>query len=145
MGWFLTLARFQAFSSPDSACNDSYMASGRHVSSERKHSRGQKLDGSMQKGEARQQAADSLAGLASNAKLRDIVAASEEAIVSKDLSGIIQTWNEGAERVYGYPGAEAIGQKMNFLVPPGCEEEETEILERIRRGERVDHFETLRI
>lgn len=82
---------------------------------------------------------------AANAQLAAIVESSGDAIVSKDLSGIIQTWNSTAERIYGYPAEEAIGQNIGFLLPPGREEEEREILARIRRGECVDHFETVRL
>ena len=79
------------------------------------------------------------------AQLAAIVESSEDAIVSKDLSGTIQTWNRSAERLYGYSDAEAIGQNMVILQPPGREREETEILQRAARGERVDHFETERL
>lgn len=76
--------------------------------------------------------------------LAAIVESSEDAIVSKTLDGTILTWNSGAEQVYGYTAAEAIGRSMTFLLPEDRPDEETEILERIGRGERVEHFETVR-
>ncbi len=77
-------------------------------------------------------------------QLAAIVESSDDAIIGKTLEGRILTWNSGAESVYGYPAAEAIGQSMTFLLPPDRTDEETEILERIGRGERVAHFETVR-
>jgi two-component system, cell cycle sensor histidine kinase and response regulator CckA len=77
-------------------------------------------------------------------QLASIVESAEDAIIGKTLEGIILTWNAGAERVYGYPNAEAIGQPMTMLLPEGRPNEENEILERIRRGEQVEHFETVR-
>ena len=79
------------------------------------------------------------------AQLAAIVESSEDAIVSKDLSGTIQTWNASAERLYGYTAQEAIGRNIIILQPVGREHEETEILRRAARGERVDHFETERV
>ncbi len=79
-----------------------------------------------------------------SARLAAIVQSSEDAIISKTVDGIILTWNQGAERVYGFSAAEAIGQSMMLLLPPDRQEEESEILARIRRGERVEHFETVR-
>ncbi len=73
-----------------------------------------------------------------------IVESSEDAIVSKDLDGIISTWNQGAERLFGYTAEEAVGRSITILIPPGREDEEPAILARIRRGERVDHYETVR-
>lgn len=77
-------------------------------------------------------------------QLAAIVESSEDAIISKTLQGAILTWNAGAERVYGYPAAEAIGCPMTMLLPADRPEEEHEILSRIARGERVEHFETVR-
>ena len=82
---------------------------------------------------------------AANAQLAAIVESSEDAIISKDLTGRIKTWNAKAELVYGYPAIEALGRMMTFLQPSGQEREEEEILEKINRGERVDHFDTLRV
>src|SRR2546423_861562 len=78
------------------------------------------------------------------ARLGAIVASSDDAIVSKSLEGIVQSWNASAERIFGYSAAEMIGQPISKLVPPDRHSEEPEILERLRRGERVDHFETIR-
>jgi PAS domain S-box-containing protein len=77
-------------------------------------------------------------------QLAAIVESSEDAIISKTLEGVILTWNAGAERVYGYPPAEAIGCPMTMLLPADRPDEENEILSRIGRGERVEHFETVR-
>jgi PAS domain-containing protein len=70
---------------------------------------------------------------------------SEDAIVSKNLDGIIMSWNQGAERIFGYTAAEAVGQSILMLIPPDRLEEEPKILERLKRGERVEHFETVRV
>jgi len=77
-------------------------------------------------------------------RLAAIVESSDDAIISKNLDGIIASWNAGAERVFGYTAEEAIGQPITMLIPAGRENEEPEILARLRRGERVDHFETVR-
>ncbi|MEP6715450.1 MAG: PAS domain S-box protein [Terriglobia bacterium] len=76
--------------------------------------------------------------------LAAIVESSEDAIVSKTLDSVILTWNGGAERVYGYTAAEAIGQLMTLVLPEDRPDEESEIVRQIRSGERVDHFETVR-
>lgn len=76
--------------------------------------------------------------------LAAIVESSEDAIVSKSLSGIITTWNKGAERLFGYTAEEAIGQPITIVIPDDRLDEEPAILVRIRAGERVDHFETVR-
>lgn len=76
--------------------------------------------------------------------LAAIVESSEDAIISKDVNGIITTWNKGAERIFGYTAAEAIGKSILILIPPDRHHEETEILARIGRGDRVDHYETVR-
>ena len=77
--------------------------------------------------------------------LAAIVESSEDAIVSKSLDGIVLTWNQGAEKLFGYSAEEAIGQPITRLVIPRDRlSEEPEILQRIRRGERVEHFETVR-
>jgi PAS domain S-box-containing protein len=76
--------------------------------------------------------------------LASIIESSDDAIVSKSLDGIITSWNSGAERVFGYPAEEAIGQPITIIIPQDRQDEEREILTRIRRGERIDHFETIR-
>jgi PAS domain S-box-containing protein len=76
--------------------------------------------------------------------LASIVDSSHDAIVSKTLEGVITSWNNGAERVFGYSANEAIGQPITLVIPQDRQSEEREILTRIRRGERVDHFETVR-
>jgi len=73
-----------------------------------------------------------------------IVESSDDAIVSKDLNGVIASWNNGAERLFGYLAEEVIGKPILLIIPPERQDEETDILKRIRRGERVDHFETVR-
>jgi len=78
------------------------------------------------------------------ARLAAIVESSDDAIVGKDLNGIITNWNRGAEKVFGYSAEEAIGQSVTMLIPPERVDEEPMILARIRRGESVDHYETVR-
>ena len=73
-----------------------------------------------------------------------IVESSDDAIVSKDLDGIIRTWNAGAERLFGYTAEEVIGKSITLLIPMDRHGEESDILSRIRRGECVDHYETVR-
>jgi PAS domain S-box-containing protein len=77
-------------------------------------------------------------------RLASIVQFSADAIISKRLDGIIESWNAGAERIFGYTADEAIGQPILMLIPPDRLDEEPEILSRIRRGERIDHYETVR-
>jgi PAS domain S-box-containing protein len=76
--------------------------------------------------------------------LASIVESSDDAIVSKNLDGIIANWNKGAERIFGYTSEEAIGQPITIVIPADRQSEERDILTRIRRGERIDHFETVR-
>src|SRR5262245_51326051 len=78
------------------------------------------------------------------ARLAAIVESSDDAIVSKDLGGIITSWNAGAARLFGYRAEEVIGQSITLIIPPERIDEEPDILDRIRRGERVDHYETVR-
>jgi PAS domain S-box-containing protein len=76
--------------------------------------------------------------------LAAIVESSDDAIVSKDLNGIIASWNSGAQRLFGFSPEEAIGQHISIVIPPERAGEETSIIERIRRGERVETYETVR-
>lgn len=81
---------------------------------------------------------------AAHERLAAIVESSEDAITSKTLEGIITSWNRGAEQLFGYRADEAIGQSVSLLVPERLAEEERRIMESIRLGQRIDHFETLR-
>jgi len=77
--------------------------------------------------------------------LAAIVASSDDAIVSKNLDGVITSWNAAAERVFEYTAEEAIGRPITIIIPPELQSDEKHILERLRRGERIDHFETVRV
>jgi PAS domain S-box-containing protein len=77
-------------------------------------------------------------------RLAAIVESSDDAIVGMDLDGIIASWNAGAERIFGYMAEEVIGKPISILIPPDYQKEEEAIIERIRRGQRVEHFETIR-
>jgi PAS domain S-box-containing protein len=77
--------------------------------------------------------------------LAAIVESSDDAIVGKTLDGIVTSWNPGATRLFGYEPDEIIGQPITTIIPPELHAEEVEILARLRRGERVDHFETVRV
>jgi PAS domain S-box-containing protein len=78
-------------------------------------------------------------------RLATVVDSSEDAIISKTLEGTINTWNRGAEKVFGYSSSEVVGKTMLMLIPAARVEEESDILARIRRGESVEHFETVRV
>lgn len=80
----------------------------------------------------------------SNAYLAAIVDSSDDAIISKNLDGILISWNAAAERMYGYTAAEAIGQHISLIIPPDRLEEEAAIIASLRRGQKIDHFETIR-
>ena len=78
------------------------------------------------------------------ARLAAIVENSNDAVISKDLEGRILTWNESAQRIFGYTEAEVVGKHITILIPSNLQSEETEILARLRRGERISHYETVR-
>jgi PAS domain S-box-containing protein len=78
------------------------------------------------------------------AHLAAIVDSSDDAIVSKTLDGVITSWNRSAERIFGYTAAEAVGQHTSLIVPEHRRAEEQDVLARLKRGERIEHFETER-
>ena len=78
------------------------------------------------------------------ARLASIVQSSDDAIIGKDLSGIIASWNPAAERMFGYTAAEAVGQSIRIIIPEDRQDEEDGVIQQIKRGEKVDHFETIR-
>lgn len=78
-------------------------------------------------------------------RLAAIIESSDDAIISKSLEGQIQTWNAAAERLFGYTAAEVVGRPVTILIPPERQDEEPNLLARLRRGERIDHFETVRM
>jgi PAS domain S-box-containing protein len=80
-----------------------------------------------------------------SALLSAIVDCSDDAIISKDLNSIITSWNKSAERLFGYTASEAIGRSITMIIPPDRLDEEPKIIEQLKRGERVDHFETVRM
>jgi two-component system sensor kinase FixL len=79
------------------------------------------------------------------ARLAAIVASSDDAIVSKSLGGIVTSWNDGATRIFGYDASEMIGQPIFRIIPPELHGEEVQILGRLQRGERIQHYETVRV
>jgi PAS domain S-box-containing protein len=83
--------------------------------------------------------------LDASTQLAAIVESSDDAIVGKNLDGVIHSWNSSAERLFGYTAEEAIGQHITLIIPPDRTDEELMILEQLRRGVRVDHFETIRM
>jgi PAS domain S-box-containing protein len=78
-------------------------------------------------------------------RLAAIVESSEDAIISKNLDAVIVTWNPAAQRIFGYMAEEVIGQPITILIPPELSDEENRILEKLRAGERINHFETIRV
>jgi PAS domain S-box-containing protein len=78
------------------------------------------------------------------ARLAAIVESSDDAIIGKDLNGFVTSWNQGAQRLFGYTAAEMVGRPVLLLVPPEREDEEAGILVKLRRGEKIDHFDTVR-
>ena len=79
-----------------------------------------------------------------DAWLAAVVDSSDDAIVTKTLDGVIRSWNRGAERLFGYSAGEAVGQSIFLIIPEERRAEEEDVLSRLRRGERIDHFETIR-
>src|ERR1700709_2119328 len=79
------------------------------------------------------------------ALLAAIIDSSDDGIISKDLNGVVRSWNPSAERIFGYTAEEMIGKSITVLFPPDRLNEEPKILEPLQRGERVDHFETIRV
>lgn len=77
--------------------------------------------------------------------LGTLVESADDAIISKTLDGIIISWNAGAERIFGYTADEAIGQHVTILIPPDHHDEEPAIIARLKRGERIEHYETVRV
>lgn len=90
-------------------------------------------------------AGEAALNFSADAWLAAIVESSDDAIISKNLNGIITSWNRAAERILGYRANEAIGQSVTLLIPVALREQELEILARLRNGERIDHFETVRL
>ncbi len=88
---------------------------------------------------------DRLRGEESRIRLAAIVASSNDAIIGKTLEGIITNWNDGARRIFGYSEEEVLGQPISILIPPDRYDEEPRIIERLKRGERVDHYQTIRV
>jgi PAS domain S-box-containing protein len=95
--------------------------------------------------ELRQKSQDLEVQIAERERLAAITESSDDAIISKDLDGVITIWNLAAERMFGYPGQEMVGTPMTLIIPPDRGDEEPRILAQILRGETVDHFETMRI
>ena len=83
--------------------------------------------------------------VSSPCSLAAIVESSDDAIIGKTLDGIVSTWNSGAERLYGYPRDEAVGKPISFITPPGFPDDSSMILGKIKRGERVERYETVRV
>ena len=95
--------------------------------------------------EARHRVTDRIsAGDEAVARLAAIIESSDDAIVGKTLGGVITSWNQAAERIFGYTAAEAVGQQITLIIPEERRSEEAEVLARLVRGERIEHFETIR-
>jgi PAS domain S-box-containing protein len=79
------------------------------------------------------------------ARLASIVTSSNDGIIGKTLDGVVTSWNRGAEAIYGYPAPEIIGQSISIVIPPDRRDEFATILERVQQGQRVNHYETMRV
>src|SRR5215211_886742 len=77
--------------------------------------------------------------------LSALIESADDAIISKTLEGIITSWNNGAQRIFGYTADEVIGKSITILIPEGHLDEEPAILSRLRAGERIEHYETARV
>jgi PAS domain S-box-containing protein len=77
-------------------------------------------------------------------QLASVAETSEDAIITKDLNGIVTSWNKSAERIFGYEANEMIGKPISFLIPPDRPDEEPSILARLRTGQRIQPYETVR-
>jgi PAS domain S-box-containing protein len=77
--------------------------------------------------------------------LSSIIESANDAVISKTLEGIITSWNKGAERIFGYTAEEAVGKPVTMLIPADHPNEEPSILARLRAGERIEHYETVRV
>jgi len=84
-------------------------------------------------------------GVEMGALMRAVVESSDDGIISKDLNGVITSWNAGAQRIFGYTEAEVIGQPITIIIPPELHGEERQVLQRLRAGERIEHYETVRL
>ena len=82
---------------------------------------------------------------AMRSRLAAIVESSDDAIIAKDLNGIITNWNSSAERIFGYSESEVLGKPITIIIPPELQAQEVDILQKLRSGQRIDHFETVRI
>jgi PAS domain S-box-containing protein len=78
-------------------------------------------------------------------RIAAVVESSDDAIISKSLDGIIMSWNAGAQRIFGYTGEEIIGKSILLLIPPELQKEEPRIIERLKKGQRIEHYETIRL
>jgi PAS domain S-box-containing protein len=93
----------------------------------------------------REQLVRDQAAMEARLRLATIVESSDDAIISKNLERVITSWNAGAQRVFGFTEAEAVGQPITILVPPELQDEENDILQRLRAGEHIEHLETIRV
>ena len=87
---------------------------------------------------------DRIQGVEARERLAAVVASSDDAIITKDLNSVITSWNAAAERMFGYTTAEAVGQSIRMLIPAELQDEENLVLAKIRAGEKIDHYETIR-